>query len=182
MNAKPFTVPVKRSVCITTLVLVLPLAVGHIWLLGLLPGRVAEGAPLWLALLIEALLLAVLLLAYVPYLLLSLIMLRLPGPVIEIGPEGLRDWRLSPEVVPWDRIRWARMSFRMFNQNTYTRQGIREIVFSVDGPFRPRLLLWPTALFYRIFAPHPWPLMSFGTGMRSDQLAERLRRYRQPEP
>ena len=182
VKRQPFTVPVDRTRCILSLVIVLPLGAGHVWLLVELWLRVEAGqTAVWLALPIGAVLLALLLLAYVPFALLSFIMLRLPGPVIEIGPEGLRDRRLSSEIIPWDRIRWSRIGFRGFNQVTRTRVSMGELVFDVDGPFRARALFWPVAAVYRLIAPHPWPLLTFGTRLRPEKLATELTRYRSPE-
>jgi len=179
---QPFTAGTKRTTCVVTLILVLPLGAAHLWLLVVLWQRVTLGlAPPGGALAIGAVIALLVLLAYLPFTILALSMLRLRDPVLEIGPNGLRDRRLSPDLIGWDRIRWSNMSTRGFNQVTRTRTRMHEVLITVEGRFRPPLYLWPMAAFYRLVATHPWPVLSFGTGLRSDQIASQLSRYKPPE-
>lgn len=106
------------------------------------------------------------------------------GPVITIGPEGFRDRRISPEIVPWERFRWSRHRFRSTaipGQGAVGRRSVDEVGFEVDGPYRARLHYRALAVLYRTFLRGAgWRIVLSGLRARPDQIAGAIRPYARP--
>ncbi|MEV0902694.1 STM3941 family protein [Actinoplanes sp. NPDC049802] len=63
------------------------------------------------------------------------------GPVVEIGPDGVRDVRLSNQLIPWTVVRRVR-------EVKVQRQ--RFVVLDVDEAFEREFLTGGTAMLHRI--------------------------------
>jgi hypothetical protein len=99
---------------------------------------------------------------------------RLDGPAVEIGPDGLRDLRLSPEVLPWEAVSW-RLVF------TGLSYGLH---FDLAEPVRSRVRPgWPQrfiAIFNRLFRYPEFTVAPLGTGLPAQKIAQHMAGFKPP--
>ncbi|MFN4141959.1 hypothetical protein, partial [Aestuariivirga sp.] len=96
----------------------------------------------------------------------------LRGPALELTEEGLRDRRLSPDVIPWDAISWR----VMFNGRSYSLQ------FDVAEAQRKILrIYWPhraMALFNRLMRHPEFTVVTLGTGLTAEAIGARMNSFK----
>lgn len=92
---------------------------------------------------------------------------RLPRPVITVSREGLLDHRLSPELLPWEALRWQRV--------VGTGRGVGDsVLIAAEHPLTPRP---PQRALSRLFAWRghlPWPVLTVATDTKAEALAAAL--------
>lgn len=97
-------------------------------------------------------------------------MLRLPQPLIAVSHEGLLDRRLSPEILPWESLRWHRV--------IGTGRGVGDsVLIDTDRPLAPRA---PQRVLARLFFWRgylPWPVLTVATDCSAEALATALLRF-----
>jgi hypothetical protein len=94
------------------------------------------------------------------------------GPLLTIGPEGLRDAGVSDRLIPWQALSWR--------HEVYFRGAA--IMYDVDetitGPLALSLPVRILAVANRAFGHRRFSLMTMGTGKSLDELAEFLSAYK----
>jgi hypothetical protein len=92
------------------------------------------------------------------------------GPVLVMSAAGLRDLRVSPDLIPWEGFDWG-----VF----YAGRGRTSIQFATSAPVR---VGWPMRMFAplsRVLRTPPYFIMSLGTGHSVDDLTFFLHRFRE---
>ncbi len=102
-------------------------------------------------------------------------MLRLPEPILSIGPDGLRDRRLSDALIPWEAIRWRRVILSTTRANGDTVQ----LWIDTDVPIRPAMRA--LALGNRLVGRPPYSVLTFALGIQTDAIAGAMNRFKRPE-
>lgn len=105
---------------------------------------------------------------------------RSPGPVVVIGPEGLWDRRLSAAPIPWQALRWRRVT------RSTKRSAMDAVRFELAGPeaqsAAPRLRL-PARLMApvnRLAGLLPYAVSPVGLDTHTHWIAEACARYQPP--
>lgn len=102
-------------------------------------------------------------------------MLRLPAPILSIGPDGLHDRRLSAALIPWKAIRWRRVILSTTRANGDTVQ----MWIDADVPIRPAMRA--LALGNRLVGRPPYSVLTFALGSRTDAIAATMNQFKRPE-
>ncbi|MBN8993870.1 MAG: hypothetical protein J0H94_01500 [Rhizobiales bacterium] len=101
---------------------------------------------------------------------------RIRGPLLTIGPEGLRDAGVSDRLIPWPALSWR--------HEVYFRGAA--IMYDVDetvtGPLTLGLPIRILAAANRAFGYGRFSLMTMGTGKSLEELAELLSAYKAESP
>lgn len=97
---------------------------------------------------------------------------RIKGPLLTIGPDGLRDAGVSDRLIPWRALSWR--------HEVYFRGAA--IMYEVDemitGPLAPSLPIRILAAANRAFGYGRFSLMTMGTGKSLEELARFLSAYK----
>ncbi len=97
--------------------------------------------------------------------------LRVDGPILELGPAGLRDRWICDETIPWEHLTWRSVT---------TPRG------PAPPQFRTNRLI-PTRWPYRLLAvlntllrQPPYTVLPLATGRSAAELSELIARFREP--
>ncbi len=99
--------------------------------------------------------------------------LRLEGPLVELGSDGLRDRRISDETLPWDRLTWRSVTTPRGPAPPQFRTELR-----IDARWPYRLL----AVLNMVLRQPPYTVLPLATGKSAAELAELMSRFRAPSP
>jgi hypothetical protein len=101
---------------------------------------------------------------------------RIEGPLLAIGPDGLRDAGVSDKLIPWQALSWR--------YETYFRGAA--IMYDVDeaitGPLTLSLPVRILAAANRAFGHRRFSLMTMGTGKSLGELTKILSAYKAASP
>jgi len=97
---------------------------------------------------------------------------RIKGPLLVIGPEGLRDSGVAGRMIPWEAISWRHVVYFRGAAIMY------EIDETVSGPLELSLPVRILAVFNRAFGYERFSLMTMGTGKSLGELSELLAAYK----
>lgn len=152
-------------------------AFGVFWILEALLGLIFAGAGVVLGgewWFVATMLGLGLFLAFVGSLLaaLSFARSRIKGPLLIIGPEGLRDAGIVNRMIPWPAISWRYVVYFRGASIMY------EIDEAIAGPLNLSLPVRIMALFNRAFGYERFSLMSMGTGKSLEELSQLLSAYK----
>lgn len=97
---------------------------------------------------------------------------RIEGPLLTIGPDGLRDAGVSDKLIPWPALSWR--------HEVYFRGAaiMYEVDETVTGPLELSLPVRILAVANRAFGHGRFSLMTMGTGKSLDELAGLLSAYK----
>ncbi|MCC6000611.1 MAG: hypothetical protein JJU19_07060 [Pararhodobacter sp.] len=105
----------------------------------------------------------------------TLDMLRLPAPILTIGPAGVHDRRLSATPIPWEAIRWRRVILSTTRANGDTVQ----LWIDANIPIRPPMRV--LAVANRMLGRPPYSVLTFALEIQTDAIAAAMNRYKRPE-
>jgi hypothetical protein len=101
---------------------------------------------------------------------------RIAGPLLTIGPEGMRDAGVSDRLIPWPALTWR--------HEIYFRGAA--IMYDVDetiaGPLALSLPIRILATANRALGYGRFSLMTMGTGKSLEELAALLSAYKPESP
>jgi hypothetical protein len=98
------------------------------------------------------------------------------GPLLTIGPDGLRDAGVSDKLIPWQALSWR---YEVYFRGAAIMYDVDE---TITGPLTPSLPVRILAVANRAFGHRPFSLMTMGTGKSLDELAKLLSAYRSESP
>lgn len=93
---------------------------------------------------------------------------RIKGPLLTIGPEGLRDTSISDLLIPWPAFSWRYASYFRGAAIMY------DIDEAITGPLTLSLPIRILAAINRAFGYGRFSLMTMGTGKSLEELAALL--------
>jgi hypothetical protein len=99
--------------------------------------------------------------------------LRRDGPILEIGPAGLRDRRICDETLPWGGLTWR--------SNT-TPRGPAPPQFRTNRQIQAS---WPyrlLAILNLLLRQLPYTVLPVATGKSAGELTDLMSRFRAPSP
>lgn len=91
-------------------------------------------------------------------------------PVVVMSAAGLRDIRVSYDLIPWEGFDWG-----LF----YAGKGKRSLQFETSAAIVVRWPMRMFAPFSRALGTPPYFIMSLGTGLSSDDLTPLVHRFRE---
>lgn len=101
---------------------------------------------------------------------------RITGPLLTIGPEGLRDAGVSDRLIPWPALSW---SYEVYFRGAAIMYDVDE---TITGPLAPSLPIRILAGANRAFGYGRFSLMTMGTGKSLEELAKLLSAYKPETP
>ncbi|MGE0242116.1 MAG: hypothetical protein AB7S59_25605, partial [Parvibaculaceae bacterium] len=93
---------------------------------------------------------------------------RITGPLLTIGPEGLRDAGISDRLIPWPALSWR---YAIYFRGAAIMYDIDE---TITGPLALSLPIRILAVANRAFGYGRFSLMTMGTGKSLEELARLL--------
>lgn len=97
---------------------------------------------------------------------------RIKGPLLIIGPGGLRDSAVVDRLLPWPAISWRYVIYFRGAAIMY------EIDEKIAGPIRLTAPVWIMSLINRAFGYERFSLMTMGTGKSLEELSRLLAAYK----
>lgn len=101
---------------------------------------------------------------------------RIEGPLLTIGPEGLRDAGVSDRLIPWPALSWR---YEVYFRGAAIMYDVDETVtgpLALSGPIRI------LAVANCLFGHGRFSLMTMGTGKSLEELVTLLSVYKPPSP
>lgn len=98
-----------------------------------------------------------------------------PDPALTVGPEGLWDRRLSPAPLPWDAIRWRRVTV------SRKRKAADAVQFRLTAPYPIHPPARALALVNRMLGLPPYTVQAVGLDVGTDRIAAACALYRPSE-
>lgn len=101
---------------------------------------------------------------------------RIEGPLLTIGPEGLRDAGVSDKLIPWSALSWR---YEVYFRGAAIMYDVDETItgpLALSGPIRI------LAIANRVFGYGRFSLMTMGTGKSLEELVKLLSAYKPQAP
>ena len=98
----------------------------------------------------------------------------LKGDALEFTEDGFRDRRLSPDLIPWEALRWK----IIFNGRGHSLQF--DLEPSVRKGFRAYWHQHALARFNRLFKQPEFTVVTLGTGLDARDIGKRLETFKAP--
>ncbi|MCC7347195.1 MAG: hypothetical protein IT538_07325 [Variibacter sp.] len=101
---------------------------------------------------------------------------RIRGPLLTIGPDGLRDAGVSDRLISWRALSWR---YEVYFRGAAIMYDVDE---SITGPLALSLPVRILARANRAFGYGRFSLMTIGTGKSLEELAKLLSAYKPESP
>lgn len=97
---------------------------------------------------------------------------RIEGPLLTIGPEGMRDAGVSDKLIPWNALSWR---YEVYFRGATVMYDVDE---TIVGPLTLSVPIRILAAANRAFGYGRFSLMTMGTGKSLDELMTLLSAYK----
>ncbi len=101
---------------------------------------------------------------------------RIEGPLLTIGPDGLRDAGVSDRLIPWRALSWR---YEVYFRGAAIMYDVDE---AITGPLALSLPVRILAVANRALGYGRFSLMTMGTGKSLEELAKLLSAYKPASP
>jgi hypothetical protein len=98
--------------------------------------------------------------------------LRLPGPVLTIGPAGVRDRRITDATLPWSEIEWQRVVV------STKRANGEAVQFHLHGAYPISLPHRAMAVANRLMGHPPLTIVAMGIDRSTPDIAAAFARFK----